>query len=103
MIMTLSVWLINSFGLVFGYVFPDLLYWLGLKKRVAFSPLAVFFLAFLALIGFLFASFFMQGIFYMIPLSEFYESEFFWVTVFLIVGGFLRLAQQYVTEKFWKK
>ena len=101
--MSLSVWLINAFGLVFGYVFPDLLEWLGLKKRVAYSALAVFFLAFLALIGFLFASFFTQGVFFMMPLSEFYESEFFWVTVFLVLGGFVRVGQHYVTEKFWKK
>ena len=100
---TFSSSLIFIFGLLFGFVFSDLLRELGLKKEHANSIIAIFILPFISLIVFLIYPIFVSGALVFQDISLFYSTSdglFLWLTVALFIGAGARFALHYMKPGF---
>ena len=90
---SISFFFIIAFGLLFGYVFNELLHALGIKKEQAYSFLATIGLGFLGLIGYFTMPIFLTGQFAFSPLGSLYGSVYFWMVLALIIGSAVRVVQ----------
>lgn len=95
---SLSFFFMVLFGILFGYIFPDLLKEIGLKREKAHSPLAILALAFLAFLGYMTYPYFAFGTLSFNDISSFYGTEMFWITVALIIGGFGRYGTELLMQ-----
>ncbi len=104
----ISYFFIMLFGVIFGFVFPDLLEELGLAKKLSHSWLAVLLLTFLSLLGFLFFPIVIFGNFVINNLDCFYKKGptcpdsggiFLWLAIALLIGGGAHLAYHIFREK----
>lgn len=98
----LSYFFIMLFGGMFGFVFLDLLEELGLSKKMSHSWIAVIFLAFLSLLGFLIYPLAIFGVFTLNDLGLFYNQSggvFMGLTLALLFGGGAHLAYHIFSEK----
>ena len=92
---TFSFSLIFIFGLLFGFIFSDLLRELGLKKEHTHSVVVIFILPFISLIVFLVHPIFVKGALAFSDISLFYSLSnglFLWMTVALAIGAGARFA-----------
>ena len=98
----ISFFFIMLFGVLFGYIFPELLEELGLSKKTAHSWIAAFFLAFLSFLGFLLFPLVLYGRFVFNSVDLFYKQSggiFLWLAIALLLGGAANLAYQLLREK----
>ena len=94
--------LIAMFGLLLGFIFPDLLEELGLSKKSSHSWIAVFFLSFLSFLGFFTFPLFTSGVIAFNDLSNFYSASggvFLGLAVAFLIGGGVHLAVHFVQEQ----
>jgi hypothetical protein len=92
---TFSFFLIFLFGLLFSFIFSDLLRELGLKKEYTKSIAVVFILPFISLIVFLIHPIFVKGSLAFSDISLFYsisDGLFMWMTIALGIGAAARFA-----------
>ncbi len=94
----ISFYSFMGFGFIFGFVFPDLLEELGLKRDKSHSGIAVFALAFIALFAF-FAPYLLTLGVPQLASEPFYGTVEFWVAVSLLLGGAGHLALHFVKYK----
>lgn len=94
----ISFFSITGFGFIFGFVFPDLLEELGLKREKSHTGMAVFAIAFVALLAFFLRYFFTFGVFQLAD-QPFYGTVEFWLAVSLLLGGAAHLGLHFVKFK----
>ena len=88
-----SAVLLFLFGLLFGFIFNDLLKEAGLKEYYD-SFLMPIVLAFLSFAGFMLFNLLLFGVRQFPDLNLFYNSVPFWLTVALLIGGYSRLVME---------
>lgn len=97
-----SFFFITLFGLIFGYVFPDLLSELGLSKKTSYSWIAVFALALLSLAGFMLYPLLVFGYFSTNDIGNFYTQSngiFLYLTFAFLIGGAAHLTYRAFRER----
>jgi len=98
----ISYFFIMVFGVLFGYVFPDLLEELGLSKKLSHSWIAVFLLAFLSFAGFIIYPLLLFNTVAFNSVENFYKDAngvFLGLAVALLIGGAAHLAYTMFREK----
>ena len=87
-----------GFGFLLGFVFPDLLEELGLSREKSHSGIAVFALAFIAMLAFFARYALILGVF-QLSSEPFYGTVEFWMAVSMLLGGGAHLALHYAKHK----
>lgn len=94
----ISFYSFMGFGFLFGFVFPDLLEELGLKRDKSHSGIAVLALGFIALLAF-FARYALTFGVLQLANEPFYGTVEFWLAVSLLLGGAAHLGLHFAKYK----
>lgn len=86
-------------GLFLGYVFPDLLNEYGAEERFSYSYISVVGLGVIPLVAYVTSSVWINWQVQISGLEGFTNSVFMWLSLTLIIGGFVRIAQHYFLER----
>jgi|GEM_PF-3194423 len=86
-------------GFFLGYVFPDLVKETGMDPHISYSYISVLILGILPIIGYATREIWTQGTLSIAGITGFTESIFLWLTVTLLIGGFVRIIQYYLSNR----
>lgn len=87
-----SFWAIILFGLLLGFIFPDLAEEAGLNRKKSHTVLMAFVPAIFDLLGFILMTPMIYGQFVFSDLNLFADTIFYPLALALLVGGFVHLA-----------
>lgn len=90
--------LVMLFGILFSFIFKNILLEAGLKKERLNQWYLILVLPFLAMVGFFLFPLIYYGNFELNTI-EFYNSTFFWISVSFLVGGIVRFIYDKVKKK----
>ena len=90
--------LVMLFGVLFSFIFKNILLEAGLKKEKLNQWYLILVLPFLSMAGFFLFPLIYYGRFELNTM-EFYNSTFFWISVSLLVGGIARFIYDKVKKK----
>ncbi len=96
--MMLGEILIVISGIFLGYIFPDLVDETGLDSEISYSIIPVIILGLLPILSYATRELWFHGEFSIAGLEGFTETIFLWMTVTLLIGGFIRIAQHYLLK-----
>jgi hypothetical protein len=85
-------------GLLLGFIFPRLLKELDIDVSKEHAILSVVGFAFIVFVAFMLYPLFAFGSFQINDISSFYGTDYFWLVVAILVGGFANFVLQRIRK-----
>lgn len=96
--MLLGEILITISGFFLGYVFPDLLHRYGADEELSYSYISPMTIAVIPVAAYISRPLWIKGSFAFTGIKGFTSSVFIWMALTLLIGGFIRILQHYISE-----